>query len=153
MPAHNLDHVVLAHLHTVCFQCREQPAHAVTDNSVYPETLGAQPADAIKIVRHALVTYEPVPQYFVAERILDNHQTEVPAPICRVHVDDNVPVLRYDMDMPHAVEHAPYRPYAKRVFLRQLPKSLLAVYVICYYRLLVGPVASNELPAAIQTFI
>jgi len=57
------------------------------------------------------------------------------------------------MDVAHIVEPVPYRPYAERVFLRELPKGLSAIYVVGYYCIFIRPVTSDKLTAAIQTFI
>ena len=153
VPAHNLNHVVMAHLNTVNPQCREQSAHAVAHNAVYTEAVVVQPAYALKVVRHTFAAHVLVPQHLVPEGVFYYHKAEVPPPICRVRVDDDIFVPGYDMYVSHAVKPASYGAHTQSVFVRQLPQCHIFVYIIRYYQLAAWPFATYKLTAAIQTFI
>ena len=94
-----------------------------------------------------------VPEYFVAESILDDQQAEMATPTGRVHVHYNVFVLRDDPHMPHRLEPAPYRTLVYHILLRKLGYGLLAVNIFRLQTFIVKTFAIDELPATTMAFV
>ena len=94
-----------------------------------------------------------VPEYLVAESILDDQQAEMAPPIGCVHVYYNVFVLGDDTHMTHRLEPAPYRTLVYPVLLCQLGYGLLAVNIFRLQTLIVKPFATDELLATTAAFV
>lgn len=60
------------------------------------------------IVQPFLTVNELEPQHTAVRRIHDNHHTEVPAPVCRVHENHNLTSLKVDLPGSHPLQPALY---------------------------------------------
>lgn len=96
----------LTHLNPYRLQELRQSLHSVYDHSVYAEPVAFKPIDTFRILSYCSVMHVFMPQNLPAKRIPDDHQTKVPAPACRVHLDGHVLILRYLVDIAHSLQIA-----------------------------------------------
>ena len=94
-----------------------------------------------------------VPEYRVAESILDDQQAEMAPPIGRVHVYNHIFVFGDDPHMAHRLEPAPYRTLVYPVLRCQLGYGLLAVNIFRLQTLIVKTFAADELLATTTAFV
>ena len=94
-----------------------------------------------------------VPEYLVAESILDDQQAEMAPPIGRVHVYSHIFVFGDDPHMPHRLEPAPYRTLVYPILLCKLAYGLLAVNIFRLQTFIVKTFATDELPATTMAFV
>lgn len=100
-----------------------------------------------------MATYELVPQHLVAQRVLYYDHTELPAPICRVHKNNDILILRYYALVPHRLETVPNCLCANAVLGRKLFQCLLPVNVITLNAVWVKAFTSYELAITRLAFI
>lgn len=143
----------LAHLHAVSRQGLEQTAQSVAHDTVYGEPMPLQPFHTFQIVGDCLMPDILVPKDLVAQRILDDHQPIVAAPICRVHLDNHVLVFGYRAHMAHLTQFSLYRAYTFAVFYRQFSQGELVLDIVRYDVIGYQTVAANKTAAALITFI
>ncbi len=151
MPAHYLNHVELAHLYPILPELPEQSPHTVTHYPVYCEAVVTQPVHALAVVRHRFIPYELVPQYLVAECILDDHQSEPAPPIGRIHIDHYLTIFGDDMYVTHILQLVPDGLYTDTVPVGNLLQCQLFFNILVNYRLTVRTSDIYKLPAAIVT--
>lgn len=96
----------LTHLNPYRLQELRQSLHSVYDHSVYAEPVAFKPIDTFRILSYCSVMHVFMPQNLPAKRIPDDHQTKVPAPVCRIHLDGHVLILRYLVDIAHSLQIA-----------------------------------------------
>ena len=94
-----------------------------------------------------------VPEYLVAESVLDDQQAEMATPIGRVHVYYHIFVFGDDLHMAHCLEPAPYRTLVYPVLLCQLGYGLLAVNIFRLQTLIIKTFATDKLPATTTAFV
>ena len=103
--------VDLAHLHPVCGECLEKTTQSVAHYTMDGETMSLKPLHALHIVSDSLVSDVLVPQNLATQGILDDHQTVVPAPVGRVHLNDHILIAGYHTNMAHLTQSTLYRAY------------------------------------------
>ena len=122
--------VELAVLDWIGFQGVGKAAQAVYNHPVYPETMFPEPAYPFHIACYRLVPDILAPQDFVPVGILYHHQTEVPAPVGRIHLNDNLLVLGNFLNVPHPLQVSFYRPDRHAILVGKLSACLLAFNVV-----------------------
>ena len=94
-----------------------------------------------------------VPEYLVAESILDDQQARITPQIGRIHVDDHILVPGNDTDMAHGLQTMPYRALVHAITAEKLGKGLLAFNIFTDKCLIVNTETTSELTTAGLTFI
>lgn len=153
IPAYRQHLVELSQLNRYGPQSICQPPHAVNDGAIYPEPLGTQPADALHIIGDCLVCDIFAPQDTSAQRIADHHQAEATSPISRIHLDGDLLILGYLLDMTHPRKVMVDCLFVYAIFQGRLFQSLLALDMIVYYLGLVMTDTAYKPPSAILAFI
>ena len=124
--------VELAQLYRNESQCFSQPLTPVYHCSVYLEAVGLQPVDTLHVIPNRLVRDILTPQHTTSQDIADYHQSEMPTPVGRVHLNRDLLVLRYFLDVPHTLQVTANRPLTHAIPQGELSKRLLALDVVCY---------------------
>jgi len=113
----------------------------------------AKPFDTFQIVRNCLMSYILAPKDLGTHCIFNNHKSKAPSPICRIHLDYNVLVFRYLLDIPHPLEGSTDGAMANPILQLKLRYCLLPLYVVGDYLLFVKATTSHELPSTGLAFI
>ena len=93
------------------------------------------------------------PQDLLPQGVLYGHQAEAPAPIGRVHLDDDLLVPGHLPDIAHTFEVTPYGLGGHPVLPGKLLARLLALDVIRYHLGLVAAFTASELLPAVLAFV
>ena len=130
IPADDEHLVELAHLDRDRLKSLRQPFHPVYHGSVYPEPVAPQPVYALHILGDGFMPDVFVPQDIATQGVPDDHQSEGPAPVGGVHLNGHILVLRYLMDMTHALQIPADGLLVDSVLDGKLLQRLLALYIV-----------------------
>ena len=145
--------VELAHLDGIAGQDVKKSTHAVTDDAIDDKSILPEPSNSLHIVGNRLMTDKLVPEYLVAESILDDQQAKITTPIGSIHVHYYILVFGNDTYMAHRLEPPPYRTLVHPVLLCQLRYGLLPINILRLYTLIIKPFDGNKLTTAVLAFI
>ena len=94
-----------------------------------------------------------VPQEIATQGVPDDQQPEGSAPVGGVHLNGHILVLRYLMDMTHALQIPADGLLVDSVLDGKLLQCLLALYIVGNYLAFVSTTTAQKLPSAVFAFI
>ena len=93
------------------------------------------------------------PDDLFSEGVLNDHQSEAPAPVGRGHLDDDMLVSGYLLDIPHTLQVAGDCPHGYAAFQGKLCTGLLPLNIVRDYFCLIAASSAIKTASTVFAFI